>query len=251
MDQALIRLLADLHKDGERQGPGGEAETRLALRLAGLDGSRPLKIADIGCGTEASAILLAKELDARITAVDFLPEFLEELQRRATDRGVAERITPLLCSMDDLPFPDEAFDAIWSEGAVYNMGFESGISTWRRFLKPGGMLVVSEITWLRDRRPPEIQSYWEAEYPEIDVASAKIGILERHGYSPEGYFVLPPRCWLDNYYCPLQSRFAAFLERHEGNGQARNIVRAEEREIALYEKFRDCFSYGVYVARRV
>lgn len=48
MDQALVQLLADLHKAGERQGPGGEAETRLALRLAGLDGSRPLKIADIG-----------------------------------------------------------------------------------------------------------------------------------------------------------------------------------------------------------
>lgn len=251
MDEERLRLLADLHKDGERQGPGGEAETRLALRLAGLDGSRPLKIADIGCGTGASTILLAEELDARITAVDFLPEFLEELQRRATDRGVAERITPLCCSMDALPFSEEEFDAIWSEGAVYNMGFESGISSWRRFLKPGGTLVVSEITWLRDGRPPEIRSHWEAEYPEIDVASAKVGLLERHGYSPEGYFVLPPRCWLENYYYPLQRRFAAFLERHAGSGTARDIVRAEEREIDLYEKYRDYFSYGVYVVRRV
>lgn len=251
MDEELVRLLADLHKAGERQGPGGDAETRLALRLAGLDGSRPLKIADIGCGTGASTILLAKELDARITAVDFLPEFLEELRRRATERGVAERITPLCHSMDALPFPDESFDVIWSEGAVYNMGFEAGISAWRRFLKPEGMLVVSEITWLGNRRPPEIQAYWEAEYPEIDVASEKIGILERHGYSPRGYFVLPPRCWLENYYHPLQSRFAGFLERNAGSEPARDIVRVEEREIALYEKYRDCYSYGVYVAMRV
>lgn len=220
MDEALVRLLADLHKSAERQGPGGEAETRLALRLAGLDGSRPLEVADVGCGTEASTILLAKDLDARITAVYFLPEFLEELKRRAMDRGVEERITPLCCSMDALPFPGEAFDVIWFEGA---------------------------------ERPPEIQSYWEAEYPEIDVASAKIGILERRGCSPAGYFVLPPRCWLENYYHPLRSRFGAFLDRHAGSGPARDIVREEEeeREIALYEKYGDYYSYGVYIARRV
>jgi len=70
----------DKHRSNFRQGPGGEAETKQALMLAGLDKSRPLKIADIGCGTGASTIQLAKELAAEITAVDFLPEFLEELQ---------------------------------------------------------------------------------------------------------------------------------------------------------------------------
>ncbi|MGX7950707.1 class I SAM-dependent methyltransferase [Oleidesulfovibrio alaskensis] len=92
--------------------------------MAGLDRSRPLKIADV-CGTGASTILLAKELDAHITAVDFLPEFLNELHTRAIDHGVADRITTLNCSMDALPFTKGEFDVIWSEGAVYNMGFEA------------------------------------------------------------------------------------------------------------------------------
>lgn len=92
-------------------------------------------------------------------------------------------ITTLNCSMDALPFDEGEFDVIWSEGAVYNMGFEAGVSAWGRFLKPGGKLIVSEITWLRATRPAELQSHWETEYPEIDVASAKIGLLERHGHS--------------------------------------------------------------------
>jgi SAM-dependent methyltransferase len=111
--------------------------------------------------------------------VDFLPEFLDELQSRANDHSVADRITTLNCSMDTLPFAEGEFDVIWSEGAVYNTGFEAGVSAWRRFLKPEGKLIVSEITWLRAARPPELQSHWETEYPEIDVASAKIGLLER------------------------------------------------------------------------
>jgi ubiquinone/menaquinone biosynthesis C-methylase UbiE len=151
-----FQLLMDLHRPSERQGPGGDAETRRALELAGLDRSRPLEVADIGCGTGASTLLLAMELDADITAVDFMPEFLDELQVRARDYGVADRITTLNCSMDDLPFDEGEFDVIWSEGAVYNMGFEAGISAWSRFLKPGGKLIVSEITWLSATRPTEL-----------------------------------------------------------------------------------------------
>jgi ubiquinone/menaquinone biosynthesis C-methylase UbiE len=245
-----FQLLIDLHRHAERQGPGGKAETKRALELAGLDRSRPLKIADIGCGTGASTIILAKALDADITAVDFLPEFLDELQSRANNHGVADRITTLNCSMDALPLTTGEFDLIWSEGAVYNMGFEAGISAWSRFLKPGGKLIVSEITWLSATRPPGLQAYWEREYPEIDVASAKIGILERHGYSPEAYFVLPTNCWIENYYRPMQSRFDAFLERHGRSDDAKAIVEAEKHEIALYEHNSAYYGYGVYVAEK-
>lgn len=246
-----FQLLTDLHRPAERQGPGGDAETKRAMELAGLDRSRRLRIADIGCGTGASTILLAQELDADIIAVDFLPEFLDELQTRANDHGVGNRITTLNCSMDALPFGEGEFDVIWSEGAVYNMGFEAGVSAWSRFLKPGGRLIVSEMTWLRAKRPLELQSHWETEYPEIDLASVKIRLLERYGYSPQGYFVLPVHCWLANYYRPMQSRFAAFLERHDQSEPAKAVVETEQHEIALYEKYRDYYGYGMYVAKKV
>lgn len=246
-----FQLLVDLHKDAVRQGPGGEEETKLALKLAGIDRSKHYRIADIGCGTGASTILLANELDAEITSVDFLQDFLDELRSRANDHGVEDKITTLNCSMEDLPFSEGEFDVIWSEGAIYNMGFEAGVAAWSLFLKPGGKLVLSEITWLTARRPEEIQSHWDNEYPEIDVASAKIGILERNGYTPEGYFYLPDHCWFENYYRPMQSRFAPFLERHGQSAQAKEIVECEKAEIALYEKYHDYYSYGVYIARKL
>lgn len=243
-------LLVSLHLPAERQGPGGDSETIRAMELAGLDRSRPLNITDIGCGTGASSLLLAKELDAKITSVDFLPEFLKELRSRAERLEVSDRIATLERSMDSLPFGDQEFDVIWSEGAVYNMGFEAGISYWRRFLKPGGKLVLSEITWLTSKRPSEIQSHWEGEYPEIDVPSSKMAALERNEYSPEGYFVLPSRCWLDNYYRPMEARFAPFLECHDCD-QARAIVEAERDEIDLYERYHEYYSYGFYVASKI
>jgi len=245
------RLLIDLHKSANRQGPGGNAESEKALSLAMIDRTAPLKIADIGCGTGASTILLAHLLEAQITAVDFLQDFLEVLERRAKNMGLSEKVTTLCCSMDNLPFRDEEYDVFWSEGAIYNIGFEKGVRDWKRYLKVGGVLVVSEITWITAARPLELQKYWEGEYPEIDVASSKIGVLEKNGYSPIGYFVLPEHCWLENYYRPMQDSFEDFLNRNGNSEEARAIVKAENREIELYEKHKTYYSYGVYVARKL
>jgi ubiquinone/menaquinone biosynthesis C-methylase UbiE len=245
------RLLIDLHKRAKRQGPGGDAETEKAVDLAMLDASASLRIADIGCGTGSSAMLLARLLNARITAVDVLQDFLEVLENRAEKMGLTEKIRTLNRSMDNLPFGDEEYDVIWSEGAIYNIGFEKGVKAWRRFLKTGGMMVVSEITWLTADRPSELQEYWQNEYPEIDAASSKIDILEKNGYAPVAYFVLPEQCWLDNYYRPLQDGFEAFLERNGNSESAQAIVNAEKKEIALYEKYQAHYSYGVYIARKL
>lgn len=245
------QLLIDLHRAAARQGPGGDEATERAIDLAAIDRNAPLKIADIGCGTGASARTLARLLNARVTAVDFLREFLDELEQKAESEGLANKIATLCCSMDCLPFDDEAFDVLWSEGAIYNIGFKQGVIDWNRYLKPGGLLVVSEITWLTDARPSELQKHWEGEYPEIATASSKMSILERHGYSPIGYFALPRHCWLENYYRPMQDRFNAFLERNGNREEARAIVRAEAREIALYEQYSAYYSYGVYIARKL
>jgi len=48
--------------------------------------------------------------------------------------------------MDSLQIAAGTLDAVWSEGAIYNIGFEKGVREWRRFLKPGGILAVSELT---------------------------------------------------------------------------------------------------------
>lgn len=246
-----LALLVDLHRDAARQGPGGPEQTRLALGLAGLEPAPDLAIADIGCGTGASALILAQELGARVTAVDLMPEFLAALRARASAAGLADRIETVEASMDALPFGDQRFDALWSEGAVYNMGFAAGVSAWRRHLKPGGVLAVSELTWLTATRPEPLERHWTEAYPEVAAASAKLATLEAAGYAPIGYFTLPPTCWMDGYYTPMRERFEAFLDRHGRSEAARALIAAEEAEIALYERYCDYVSYGVYIARRV
>ena len=109
--------LIDLHRDGLRQGPGGDAETELALQLAGVDRTVPLKVADIGCGTGASSLLLARLLrNARITAVDLLPDFLDVLRSRA--RQLEELELELDVIWSEGTHTTSASQRVWRTGAV-------------------------------------------------------------------------------------------------------------------------------------
>ena len=250
-DQTWFALMADLHRDGTRQGPGSGEETLRALELTRLDRAARLQVADIGCGTGASTLALASRLpNARITAVDLFPEFLDVLTERARAAGCSEQIETLAESMDSLPFAAESLDLIWSEGAIYNMGFSAGVEAWRPFLRPGGVIAVSEITWLRPDPPEEIRQHWNSEYPEIATASEKIAILERAGYDLLGYLVLPSTNWIDNYYEPTEERMPAFLERHAELSEAADLVDMARREEDLYRRYRDWLSYGFYVDRQ-
>lgn len=250
MNEQELQLLIDLHGDTPRQGPGSPDETRKAMALAGIDESRSIQIADIGCGSGAQTLTLAENSNARITAVDLFPEFLERLQRDARAAGLQERVTTLEASMDNLPFADEELDVAWSEGAIYNIGFEEGIKQWRRFLKPGGYLVASEVSWITGARPAEIEEYWAGQYPQIDTISGNIRKLEQQGYSPTAHFILPEYCWTEHYYGPLQERFPSFLSRHGHSDAAKAVVESEKREIGMYEKYKGYYSYGFYIGQK-
>ncbi|MEN2280902.1 class I SAM-dependent methyltransferase [Algoriphagus sp. SE2] len=245
-----LELIIDLHKNSVRQGPGSENDTLKALDFLNLQTSQNLKVADIGSGSGGQTILLAKNLNGHITAIDLFPEFLDELNEKSQKLGLTEKIDTLEKSMDNLSFKSEEFDLIWSEGAIYNIGFENGIKKWKDFLKVGGYLAVSEITWITQSRPNEIEEFWKSEYPEVDTAANKIKQLENNDYMLVGYFYLSQDSWIENYYKPMQARFEPFLKRHGNSELARKVVEDNQAEIDLYQKFKDYYSYGFYVARK-
>jgi SAM-dependent methyltransferase len=246
-----LELIIDLHKNSERQGPGSEKDTLRALDILQLPADQNLKVADLGCGSGGQTLTLAQNLNGQITAVDLFPEFLNELKEKSQNLGLSEKIITLEKSIDDLPFKKEEFDLIWSEGAIYNIGFENGLKKWKDYLKVGGYLAVSEITWITPSRPKEIEDFWNAEYPEIATASHKIKQLEDNGFVLAGYFYLSEDSWLETYYKPLQERFEAFLQRHNNSELARKVVADNQAEIDLYQKFKAYYSYGFYMAKKV
>lgn len=246
-----MELMVHLHLNNKRQGPGSEEATRLAVSLAGLDREKSYRIADIGCGTGAQTMTLARTLKGEIVAVDLFTDFLERLKERISGENLKASVTTLAASMDQLPFEPEMFDVIWSEGAVYNMGFKNGICCWKNFLKKGGVLAVSELTWITDSRPKELEDFWNGEYAEMNTASGKIRILEEAGYKVLAHFILPDNCWVDNYYVPLMAAHDGFLKKYADNETALHIVETDQQEFDSYKKYKDYYNYAFYIARKL
>lgn len=245
-----LELMIDFYRRLPRQGPGSSEQTLKALQITGLANSGYVEIADIGCGTGAQTFTLADQVKGRITAVDLFHEFLEELSIRADRHGLQDRITTRCESMDKLSFDPRTFDLIWSEGAIYIMGFEAGVRSWRPFISRDGFLVVSEISWFTKRRPQELEDYWQLEYQEIDTIENKELILRRNGYTKIVSFRIPEYCWFENYYDPIRAGIPEFLDRHGNSKHAIRLTKELEREMEIYEKFKYYYGYAFYIAQK-
>mgnify|MGYP001813510522 CR=1 FL=1 len=244
----MIDLLVELHQGLDRLGPGDDEST---LRALGLCRGLPAKpsILDIGCGTGAQTLTLARHTEGAITATDLVPSMLAALNERAAAAGLASRIATRVADMGSLPFTDGSFDLLWSEGAVYILGFDVGLTAWRRLLVPGGYLVVSEASWFRPDPPEELAAFWAEGYPGMRSVEANVAAAKARGWEVVDTFLLPDASWTEGYYAGLRERLPAFRQRHAGDEEALGVVAMTEREMALFEAYSEHYGYAFYVLR--
>jgi ubiquinone/menaquinone biosynthesis C-methylase UbiE len=245
-----MNLFFEIHKDIPCEGPGENDSTKQALlMLKGLP-SEP-NILDIGCGPGMQTIEIAKNTNGRIVALDSHKPFLDVLTKNSVEEGVSEKIKATEGSMFSLEFDKNSFDVIWSEGAIFIIGFSRGIKEWREYIKTGGYLVVSEISWLRQDIPEEARNFWESDYPDINGISDNMKIIEESGYSLVGHFVLPKSGWWKDYYNPLIERIKILREKYAGNKEANDRMDNTEREIEIYKKYSDYYGYVFYLMKKI
>lgn len=245
-----MNLICSLFLDTERQGPGSPGATLKALSF--IDNlSETSRIADLGCGTGGQTMVLAQNAPGTVTGLDLFPEFIEKFNRNAEKLNLQNRVRGIAGSMDNLPFKKGSLDLIWSEGAIYNIGFERGINEWRDYLKPGGYIAVTEISWLTGERPDEIQDFWMQSYREINTVPVKIMQMQNAGYLPAASFVLPEKCWTENYYRPLAEARRRMSEKYPDNADVRELIESQELEEALYARYKDFFGYVFYIGKKI
>jgi len=245
-----ISFLFKMHEGLPRQGPGSNECTRTAFSmLQGLP-DHP-EILDIGCGAGMQTIELARICPAgHVTAVDIHQPYLDDLAAKAKAAGVGERITMVRASMDDLPFDDASFDALWAESSIFIVGFGEGLSLWKRLLRPGGYACVSEAVWFTDQPSPAAVAFWNDSYPAIASVDETCAKAERAGYEVVATFPLPGSVWWDNYYTPLERRLPDLKRAAAGSFDAELFVAFSEREIAMHREHGEEYGYAFFVLRR-
>jgi SAM-dependent methyltransferase len=241
-----IGSLIELHRGLPRQGPGDEDFSRALLPLLPPLPVTP-RIADLGCGSGAAALMLAEHFRVRVRALDSCRIFLDELEAAAAARRLGERIEAIEGDMGAIDWADGSLDLLWSEGAAYILGFAGALARWRPLLAPGGVAVISELSWFSDRRPEEAVEFWLANYPAMAAEQENAAIATRLGYEVLAIRRLPSEAWWRNYYGPLRQRIDALRAGADPAMQA--VIRETEVETALFERHADSYGYTFYVLR--
>jgi ubiquinone/menaquinone biosynthesis C-methylase UbiE len=245
-----LELICDYYSTMERQGPGSHEMTMKALSFL-PEFSENKEILDIGCGTGAQTFTIAKNTSAKIIGLDMFPQFIEIFNRNMEKSGFQNRVTGIVGDMCNMEFKKNSFDLIWSEGAIYNIGFHKGMMEWHKFLKKDGYIAVTEVAWLRNEKPTEIETFWTDAYPEIDTIPVKLAQMQSSGYLPVAAFVLPENCWLENFYNLHNQAQTLFLSKYADNKIAKELVDYEELGKNMYIKYKDYFSYVFFIGKKI
>jgi ubiquinone/menaquinone biosynthesis C-methylase UbiE len=132
---------------------------------------------DVGCGPGALTAELVRRLgDGAVAAVDPSEPFVEAA--RARHPGVDVRVAPA----EELPFPDDSFDAAVAQLVVHFMADPiAGLGEMARVTRAGG--VVAACVWdLAGERAP-ISAFWQAARaldPNVEDESHLAGARKGH-----------------------------------------------------------------------
>jgi len=123
----------------------GHYEVPLLRRLGGrVEGGRVL---EVGCGRGVGLPLLLSEFGAtHAEGIDLDARQIAGARKRL-DAVFGGRISLQVASVEQLPFPDASFDAVFDFGILHHVPlWQAGVAEISRVLKPGGTFFFEEVT---------------------------------------------------------------------------------------------------------
>jgi len=146
---------------------------------------------DVCCGTGDLALALERRVGprGRVVGLDFSAPMLELAEAKSRDAGAP--VTWVQGNALELPFGDGEFDAVTvGFGARNVVDLDGGIAEMARVVRPGGRVVVLEIT--TPRRPP-LSWFYAVWFDRIvPVLGTVAGDRDAYTYLPDSVRRFPP-----------------------------------------------------------
>jgi arsenite methyltransferase len=106
------------------------------------------RVLDLGCGAGTDSLVAAQMVggEGRVTGIDMTPEMLAKARAAAAELSAAN-VDFVEGEIEALPFPDEAFDVVISNGVVDLVPDKDAVfDEIYRVLAPGGRIQIADVT---------------------------------------------------------------------------------------------------------
>ena len=245
-----MEIFFEVFENLPRQGPGNRACASKALGLCSELPDSPA-ILDLGCGVGGQTLQLADLTSGSIIAIDNHRPSIERLRATVAERGLSQRVRAIVGDMAHLEQPDESFDLIWSEGALYNIGIRNALRVCHRLLRPGGYLAFTDAVWRKTNPPVEIKASFDQDYPAMGWVDDVVAAIRDSGFVTIGHFTLPEEAWRDDFYAPMETRIAELRGKYANDGEALTLLDRLAEEPKMHRRYSEYYAYEFFVARRL
>ena len=109
--------------------------------------NNPQQILDIATGTGDLALMMSELNPEKIVGLDISEGMLQVGRQKIAKANLSNKIKMIVGDSENIPFPDNTFDAITVSFGVRNFeNLDKGLTEILRVLKPGGKFVVLETS---------------------------------------------------------------------------------------------------------
>lgn len=209
-----------------------------------------LRVLNIGSGKGLETIWMLQEFKFAVAALDAHEPYLDALYSLCEKEGFEDRIELYCEDMNDLPFKKGFFDIIICEGSINLVGFKNGVSYFKKFLKPGGMLVVSDYNLTKTDMPKELTRYFETFAPDINLLEDRVKWCESEGLKVHATLKVPDEAWWKNYLSPMRAKSNELLQEYEMDQDKLKLINELLLDLNMREKYKEYYEFNFIIMQK-
>jgi len=148
---------------------------RLCEHLPNKSGN---KILEIGVGNGRDSIYLAK-MGNGVTGIDIAQGAIDLAKKNSQKEGVEDKIQFQVGNAENLEFPDESFNAVYSISVLHSTSLAESFKEISRVLKPGGKFMLHMYVMVKSGEKGQERTYWFYKEEKVrEVAEKNQFVIE-------------------------------------------------------------------------